>query len=225
MSNNPINRIDSDGRDDYTIKRKTGETRLVKETEDETDRVLKTNRIGEVKTNRKGESKVAFGKIEKGILSDGMNFKENDRLFEVGGDGKPSEGGIESFALQHSEYVGTEISGIAYSSNSTGEVTDMVLGKYKNNDRTNCKATPGVELSKKYGNMYSPNNVLNVFHTHPDGNLGAIASSSPEISTDYKNLQGQKPHLPNASFLILYRISGQLKLREYYYTHLYRPKK
>src|SRR5687767_7757504 len=58
VRNNPILRIDPNGMDDYTINKKTGDVKLVKETDDETDRVVKTKQFGkhkgEVKTNRKG---------------------------------------------------------------------------------------------------------------------------------------------------------------------------
>ena len=226
FSNNPINRIDPNGMDDYKINSETGAVGLVKETDDETDRVVKTysrkSKRGEVKYKKNGEAKTAFGGVEKGILSDGINFQENDYLFDVGGEGQPTEGGIKSFTLQLSEHVGKEISGLSYSSSSSGEITDMVLGKYKYNDRTGAKPTTPAELYKKYGNKYTNNNIFQAFHTHPDGKLGATLSD-PKISADYGNLQRQKPYLPNASFIILYRVGGQMKTHDY--TYLYNPKK
>jgi len=62
------------------------------------------------------------------------------------------------------------------------------------------------------------NNVLQQFHTHPNGQVGG-SQSAPEISTGFINLQGQKPTIPNAGFIILYRIPGQVKPEEYDYTH------
>ena len=61
------------------------------------------------------------------------------------------------------------------------------------------------------------------FHTHPDGELGAT-QSNPEISQDVKALQSDKRHVPNASFIILYQLNGQTSPAEYDYTHEYRPK-
>ena len=184
---------------------------------------------GKVKTYKRGknegQNKVVSGldNIEKGILRNGMNLREKGNLFEVGGEGQPSEGGIKSFALGLSMYLSIEISGLAYSSSSSGEITDMVLGRYKNNSLTVAETTNPKELASKYGGMYTPNNILQVFHTHPNGKLGGIASSAPEVTPDYKNLQNYKPGAPNAVFLILRRISGQIK--PYDYTHHYKSKK
>jgi RHS repeat-associated protein len=227
VRNNPILRIAPVGMDDYTINKETGDVKRVKKTDDETDRVVKTKQSGkhkgEVKTNRKGEAKTAFGGVEKGILSDGINFKENDYIYEVGGKGQPTEGGIKSFTLQLSEYVVNEIKGFSYSANGSGDVTDMLLGKYKDNTNTTSKASP-TELLRKYGVNNTLNNIVQQFHTHPNGILGAT-ESAPELSRDVENLQKDKPMIPNASFIILYRVAGQVKPGEYPYTHEYRPRK
>jgi uncharacterized protein RhaS with RHS repeats len=226
VRNNPILRIDPNGKDDYKVNRETGAMELVNKTDDETDRVVKTKQFGkhkgEVKTNRKGEAKTAFGGVEKGILSDGINFRKNDYVIEVGGEGQPSAGGVKSFTLQLSEYVGKEIKGFSYSSNASGNVTDMVLGKYLDNTYTESSGSPNA-LQNKYGVNFSFNNILQEFHTHPNGLLGAT-QSAPELSQDVTTLQKDKPFIPNASFIILYRIAGQVIPGEYDYTHEYRPK-
>ncbi|MEP7256670.1 MAG: hypothetical protein ABI666_12900 [Ferruginibacter sp.] len=99
----------------------------------------------------------------------------------------------------------------------------MILGKYISNEFDKSYGSPQ-ELIRKYGVNYSSNNVLQEFHTHPNGELGAT-QSAPELSTDVKGLQSDKPQIPNASFIILYRIAGQVKPGEYDYTHEYIPKK
>ena len=220
-SNNPINRIDPNGMTDFRFDKKTGEVTQVGEANDDPDRIVRTNRHGEVKYNKKGEAKVAVGGIEKGILKDGQNFKDKDQVISVGGKGQPSVEGVKSFTLQLSEYVGNEIKGFSYSSNASGNVTDMVLGKYKNNTLTESRGSV-TELIKKYGDNFSFNNVLQEFHTHPNGELGAT-QSAPGQSADVKALQNDKPKIPNASFIILYRITGQEEPGEYDYTHEYRP--
>jgi len=226
VRNNPILRIDPTGMDDYTINKKTGDVKLVKKTDDETDRVVQTKQFGkhkgEIKTNRKGEAKTAFGGVEKGILSNGINFSKNDNVIGVGGEGQPSVAGVKSFTLQLSEYVGKEIKGFSYSSNASGNVTDMLLGKYINNTLTESRGSV-TDLMKKYGANFSFNNILQEFHTHPNGELGAT-QSAPELSQDVTTLQNDKPKIPNASFIILYRVMGQVKPGEYDYTHEYRPK-
>ena len=97
--------------------------------------------------------------------------------------------------------------------------TDIVLGKYVSNDYTTSKGN-AMGLISKYGVNYSNNNILQEFHTHPDGKLGAT-QSDPGLSQDVRSLQGQKPLIPNASFIILYRIPGQVQSGEYNYTHEY----
>jgi hypothetical protein len=170
-----------------------------------------------VKTNRKGEARTAFGGVEKGILSGVTNFRTNDNIIKVGGESQASVAGVKSFTLQLSEYVGKEIKGYSYSSNASGSVTDMVLGKYISNTYTESSCTLDA-LQDKYGSNFSLNNILQVFHTHPNGELGA-AQSAPELSKDVTNLQNDKPFVPNASFIILYRITGRVKPGEYDYTH------
>lgn len=226
VRNNPILRIDPNGMNDFTINRKTGKVKLVNETDDKTDRVVRIRsgkRGGEVITNKKGEAKTAFGGIKKGILSNGKNFQNNDEVIEVGGKGQPTEAGVKSFTLQLSEYVGKEIKGFSYSANGTENITDMVLGKYVNN--LIDKSFGNVQsLLKKYGNDFSNSNLLQEFHTSPNGQLGAT-QSDPGLSTDVKSLQDQKPQMPNVTFIILYRIAGKVEPAEYDYTKEYIPKK
>jgi RHS repeat-associated protein len=223
VQNNPINRIDPNGLTDYTLDKKTGDIKQVGEKNDDPDRILKTNRIGKVKYKKNREAKVAMDGIEKGILKDGINFQKNDNVISVGGKGQASVDGVKSFTLKLSEYVGKEIAGFSYSADGSKTVTDMVLGKYVDNkvDESHADAR---ELAKKYGSNYSTNNILQDFHTHPNGELGAT-QSAPQLSTDVQTLQGQKPIIPNASFIILYRIAGQEQPAEYDYTHEYIPPK
>ena len=65
------------------------------------------------------------------------------------------------------------------------------------------------ELNKKYGDKFSLKNILQQFHILPDGELGAT-QSAPQLSENLENLQKDKPFLPNASFIILYRIAGKI---------------
>jgi hypothetical protein len=223
VQNSPLIRIDPKGLTDFTLNKKTGEVKQIGDANDEPDRILKTNRKGEVKYKKNGEAKVAVDGIEQGILKDGQNFKNKDQVVNVGGEGQSSVDGVKSFALKLSEYLGREIKGFSYSSNASGNVTDMVLGKYVNNTLTESYGTT-TALQYKYGVNFSFNNILQEFHTHPNGELGAT-QSAPELSQDVKSLQNGKNFIPNASFIILYRITGQIKPEEYDYTHEYAPKK
>jgi RHS repeat-associated protein len=227
VQNSPMFRIDPDGLTDYTLNKKTGEVTQVGKTNDEPDRILKTytrkSKRGEVKYKKNGEAKVAIGGIEQGILEDGQNFKTGDIVIETGGEGQATVDGVKSFTLQLSEYVGKEIKGFSYSSDGSGDVTDMVLGKYVNNDNTNSYGSV-TELIKKYRANFSFNNVIQQFHTHPDGKLGAT-QSTPGQSQDVTGLQRDKQLISNATFIILYRINSQKKPAEYDYTHEYKPQK
>jgi hypothetical protein len=205
------------------LNQKTGEIKQVGEKNDDPDRILKTNRKGEVKYKKNGKAKVAMDGIEKGILKDGINFQKNDNVIAVVGKGQPSVDGVKSFTLQLSEYIGKEIKGFSYSADGSKNVTDMVLGKYVNNEFDKSFGTL-TELRRKYGDNFSNNNVLQDFHTHPKGELGAT-QSAPELSSDVRGLQNDKPLIPNASFIILYRIAGQVQPGEYDYTHEYIPRK
>lgn len=219
--NNPILRIDPNGLTDFTFDKNTGDVKQVGEKNDAPDRILKTNTKGEIKFKKNGDAKVAMGGIQQGILKDGQNFKNKDQVISVGGKGQPSVEGVKSFTLQLSEYIGKEMKGFSYSSNGSKNVTDMVLGRYINNRTDKSFATPN-ELYKKYGADFSFNNILQDFHTHPDGKLGAT-QSDPQLSKDVETLQDDKPKLPNASFIILYRVPGQEKPEEYDYSHTYLP--
>lgn len=70
----PIARIcNPDGREgesvktDFTLNVKTGEVKQVGETNDKPDRILKTDRKGDVQYNKNGEAKVAVDNIAKGL--------------------------------------------------------------------------------------------------------------------------------------------------------------
>jgi len=125
--------------------------------------------------------------------------------------------------MELSEYLGVEIAGLSYSSNGSGSVTDMVLGKYTNNSNTESYVNQS-GLYSKYGANFLTTNLVQDFHTHPDGKLGAT-ESAPHLSTDVKTLHNRKPSMPYATFIVLYRILNQRKPGEYDYTHEYKPKK
>lgn len=175
VQNNPILRIDPLGLTDFTINKKTGEVTQVGETNDEPDRVLKTyssgKKEGQVKYNKKGEAKVAFGGIEQGILSDGMNLKTNDNLISVGGEGQPTEHGVEAFALRLSDYVGTEIGGTYFSKDGANSSTHIGLGKYEGNSNRETTSNGSSALRGSVNSLAEFNrfSITGFFHTHPSG--------------------------------------------------------
>jgi len=170
VSNNPINRIDPMGLTDFALNKKTGEITQVGEENEEEDRILKTNRKGEVKYKKNGEAKVALGGIEKGILKDGQNFKTDDQIIDVGGEGQASLEGVEDFVTRFSEYVGVEIAG-AYL--AKGDAADANISKvYIDEYEGNKAKESSISITKLYTDASLKGlNTITSFHTHPS-NIG-----------------------------------------------------
>jgi RHS repeat-associated protein len=166
--NNPLIFIDPDGRDIYRFDRKTGEMILEIETDDDFDQVGrfkydKKNDQYVLRTNRKGEGRIAIDNIDKGILHDGINFKTNDNVIDVGGIGQPSVTNVESFLVQLSDHVGKEIAGFHLSGNNSNDINHVFTGRYVNN--TAERSTAGLNLSIRpdlIGNVTAQS----AFHTH-----------------------------------------------------------
>jgi RHS repeat-associated protein len=205
--NNPILRIDPNGLTDFTFDKKTGAVSQVGEKNDDPDRILRTNRKGEVKYKKNGEARVAVGGIEQGILKDGQNWKTEDQVVNVGGEGQPSLGGVEDFVTKMSEYVGVEVSG-AYLSNKDGanaDISKVYIDEYSGN--TSEKA--GTSLFKLYTDeSLKDMRTTTHFHTH----LTNIGKSRLDIERpsgiagpggDLKFRDNQKKYFYN--FLILTR--------------------
>jgi len=171
-SNNPLSNVDPNGLTDYTINKKTGEVTQIGEANDDPDRVLKSDKDGNAKYKKNGKAKVAFGGIEKGILKDGMNFKTENNLISVGGDGQPSVSGVEYFAFKFSEYLGLEVAGSYISKDGASSITHMTIGNYENNTFTST-ASFGHTLTYIVDPATNPEEydsykVKGFFHTHPD---------------------------------------------------------
>lgn len=117
--NTPVSRIDLDGQDDYRFDNKSGQFIMMEQNNNSKDRVLGYHldkKTGEyTKNHRWYQRKTLIDNIEKGILSDGINFRDNNNLIAVGGDGQASVDGVETFALRLSEIVGKEIGGAYFS--------------------------------------------------------------------------------------------------------------
>ncbi len=169
VQNSPMFRIDPDGLTDFTLDKRSGVVTQVGEANDEPDRILKTNRRGVIRRRSNGEAKVAIGDIEQGILSDGMNLREESNIIEVGGEGQPTEIGVETFALKLSDYVGKEIGGTYYTIDDAENTTHISLGSYINNGNRETRdhgsrALAGYVNTLEEFNRYTP---TGIFHTHP----------------------------------------------------------
>ncbi|MCP1997184.1 hypothetical protein [Flavobacterium sp. HSC-61S13] len=200
---------------DYTLNRKTGDVKQVGETNDKPDRILATNGKGDVKTDRKGNPKVAIDNIDKGILSDGMNLKTDSTVVSVGGNGNATKEGVERFALELADYVGREIGGAYFSNNGTDNVTHITLGGYQNNTYTSTKSKGISGIGKISNSMeeYNSYKVKGFFHTHPNESPRFNPSERDLMSRDEAmkidpqiksyilthpaNTGGEKPHIIN----------------------------
>ncbi len=177
VKNNPISRIDPTGMTDFTLNKETGEVNRVGKANDDPDRILRTNSNGDVrrkgegalgflvKEENRGKAKVSIEGIEKGILEDGINFKTDDNIIDIGGESQPSVAGVNDFLLKFSNHVGKEIGGFQLSSKGESEISHVFVGKYVNN--TDQEARSGFSL-KSAGRMDLFGNVdVRVdFHTH-----------------------------------------------------------
>jgi hypothetical protein len=175
--NNPILRFDPNGLTDFTFDKKTGDVAQVGEANDDPDRILRTNRKGEVKYNKNGEAKVSVDGIEQGILKDGQNFKTDDQVISVGGESQPSLAGVEDFVTKMGEYVGVEIAG-AYLSTEKGsdaKISKVYIDEYAGNESQKSSISLSKLAVLPSGSTVDPSlqgfNTTTAFHTHPS-NLG-----------------------------------------------------
>jgi len=203
VSNNPINRLDPTGKTDFALNKKTGEITQVGEVNDEPDRILRTNGKGEVKRNKKtGEVKVDIKDISKGILQDGMNFKEDDNVIDVGNEGQATVEGVEDFLTKFSNYIGKEMSG-AYLSTENGDdanISKIYIDEYDGN--TVDEST--TSLRGFYQGGYLENyNTITHFHTHPSSRSRSRTAIENPSGPDKKHKKDNVEYYNN--FLILTR--------------------
>ena len=211
--------VDPDGKDDYRFDSKTGTFYLMEKTEDNTDRVCGYHYDKKTGQYQKNDgifsSKVQMSDIEKGILKDGLDLMNNDLLLSVGGENNPSVQGVKEFVLGFSELINREISGMGYSVDGSGNISDIVIGNYYDNTYTHSSCGPHA-IAYKYKENFTMKNMVLFFHTHPDGELGATQYSF-EVSKDIQKKNIIKQSSPNATFLVLYKPYS--KMEEFDYTN------
>ncbi|MPS66729.1 MAG: sugar-binding protein [Chryseobacterium sp.] len=202
--NNPIMFIDPDGRapeTDFTLNIKTGEVKQVGETNNLPDRILKTDKNGDIVTNSKREAKVAVDNIEKGILKDGQNFKNNDNIIDSGGKNQPSLAGIEDFLVKVSDYVGVEFSGAYLSTEDSkdAKISGVYIDEYKGNSNSSSDTSINRNSLTRQGLHTNTS-----FHTHPTTGYSRSAStSSSQADRDFRDVWKEYKLIHN--FIILTR--------------------
>ena len=207
---NPICRIDYFGMDDYRYDDTTGQFHLMESTNDKTDRVLgyHVNRqTGEYEKNTKWyQTKVRIEGIEKGILSDGVDFMNNNNIIAVGGENEASVNGVEEFVVNLSDMVGKEIGGAYYSKDGAGPTTHISLGRYCNNGYTENNGGHGNILwNKLFPDSNIQTSLTGFFHTHPSCANISVSDRTQPSGQDKRSRDAALKIMPDLEFYILTR--------------------
>jgi|SRR5690606_23807412 len=193
VSNNPIMRIDPTGMEDhdYTLNKETGRITLVRNTNDDFDRILVTDDKGKIEKHgtgflvpkdKKGKEKVAVDNIPKGILKNNMNFKRISNTFSVNGKDEPTLKEFDKFISEFTDYLGKEIAGVRLGNDTKDKnVTSVKIYKYMNNTRD--KSSTPKSWFTDFGDRLKSH-----FHTHPYHDH-VPSDQDKQIKTDYPNLQ------------------------------------
>jgi len=212
VSDNPISRIDPDGMTDYTVNKKTGDVKQVGEANKDPDRVLQTDKKGNVKKkgegflgflvgkSERGQSKVAFDGIEKGILKGGENLRGTQgNIIDVNGKGQPTTTGVETFMSKLADYVGVEVAGYELSNKGESDISHIFMGGYQYNDAK----TSSVELDKlnllRPGNDYTPQIRI---HTHLTDFTDPVNRYKTD-GGDAEEAKRERNDMPNIQFRVL----------------------
>lgn len=148
---NPVNVVDPDGRDIYRFDNKTGTMVLYAKTKDKFDQIgifkrVKGKKTGlvsyEPKDDAAGNVKIKIDKIEKGILSDGMNFMTSANVIETGNPGQPTIDGFQDFIIQFADMIGREMSGFYFTPTGSDQIRYIHIGSYENNKHNHSTSSP-----------------------------------------------------------------------------------
>jgi hypothetical protein len=229
----PMNRVDPDGMDDFTFNEKTGDVKIYKKNNDP-DRMLKTDKNGNVKKkgdgflgflvrkSERGKEKVAIGGIEHGILQNGMNLKTKDNVIDVGGANQPTVAGFRDFALKLSNYTDREVGGSYLANNGSNDISHILLGGYGVKGSEN-----DAETTNRSGNLNCAPNLVGqvefktIFHTHlsrfDESNRLYPSGRTSQGGGDLDSKQKQLQISPSLQFIIISNPTGSTEAKEYPY--------
>lgn len=144
--------------------------------------------------------------VEKGILSDGMNFMTTSQMWAVGGEGQPTVEGFQNFAVGFAEMINKEVAGFYFNQPETPDVVSHIyMGRHIDNTAIS---------SKKGGNPWDANPDLQgviqphtSWHTHPTYGHSEAARTiaSPQDFDSKSNALKAHPSQRPSYFMILTR--------------------
>src|SRR5690554_1480325 len=214
VANNPMVFFDPDGKDVYRYDNKTGDLKLMEKRDglDVIGNYKKKDGEYVLRTDRKGEMKTLVDDIAKGILHDGINFRENNNTIAVNGtntDGtkQATTDDVLEFIVDFANNIaGKEISGYAMGEAGKDNETNILVEKFKGNSHNFANSSIFTK------NQLIPKNIHNAknsyfnargfsakfhFHTHLDnGNKPPknFPSEGKSKDTDHKKETGGLLH-------------------------------
>jgi hypothetical protein len=179
VQNNPVSRIDPDGLlDDYAMDTETGNIQLIKKTDDKHDKLV----------DAKDNTTVIADKVDKGLLKDGQNIKEN------GLETSNVKGGLK-LVVNISMYTNEEVSGAVY---KNGDDKFLSVQPYKGQTLQRDKAgnvvgmNSGASIFDSKKTFTSADGsftgeISSYFHTHPGHPQGPTLGFPKPSDTDEIN--------------------------------------
>ena len=210
-NNNPGRFVDQLGMDIYRYDDASRQMILYEHNNDEYDQIgrfKKDKKSGEytLVTKRNGTAKTRLDNIEKGILSDGMDFSKDNHVV-VESEGRPSLEGVQNFLLGFSNMIDKEVGGYYLSPAGENKISHVTIGKINNNTAKN--AIPGGPFSSFSNTTGFNSTAFDVkvnYHTHlskfdDQDRLRPSSMSGNGGDIGFKNRQLQNN--PNLKFLII----------------------
>jgi len=153
--------------DIYRFDRKSGELVLEIKTDDNFDQIRsfkydKKTDSYKLKTNKDGSSNILVDNIVKGILKDGINFKQDNNVIEVNGTGQPTESQFQDFIVDYTKLAGVEVSGYGLGSKTTSkDVSAYLVEAHKGNTSTTSISARHMQDIRVFHILYTVKNIIN----------------------------------------------------------------
>ena len=169
---NPVNFVDPDGMDIYRYDDKSGTFHLYQTNDDDFDQVgrFKYNKeTGEydLKTRKDGSAKTRMDKIEKGILSDGLNLLSDSHAWSTD---DVSVEGFQEFIVKYSDMAGREMAGYYYKEIGGNDFKFIHSGRGMNNTYNSSTSLP--EIYRLRPDLLGKITPHTNWHTHPSNAEG-----------------------------------------------------